>query len=83
MSVHKIHHIFRLCVLIAYVLASLAAQKFSTCTEIHGESSKAYRMKLSPLEQKVLMNIQLGVICTDMVDSCWPPAGHIIYRLNS
>ena len=27
-------------------------------------------MKLSPLEQKILMNIQLGVICTDMVDFC-------------
>ena len=25
-------------------------------------------MKLSALEQKILMNIQLGVICTDMVD---------------
>ena len=33
------------------------------------------RMKLSPLEQKILMNIQLGVICTDMVDFC--RRGHI------
>ena len=31
-------------------------------------SSKAYGMKLSPLEQKILMNIQLGVICAEMVD---------------
>ena len=34
----------------------------STDAKIHGESCKAYRMKLSPLEQKILMNIQLGVI---------------------
>ena len=27
-------------------------------------------MKLSSLEQKILMNIQLGVICVDMVDYC-------------
>ena len=39
-----------------------------TCAEIHGESSKAYRMKLSPLEQKILMNIQLGVIGVHIVD---------------
>ena len=26
-------------------------------------------MKLSPLEQKMLMNIQLGVICAEMVGS--------------
>ena len=25
-------------------------------------------MKLSPLEQKILMNIQLGAICTGMID---------------
>ena len=31
-------------------------------------------MKLSPLEQKILMNIQLGVICEDKVDICKP--GH-------
>ena len=31
-------------------------------------------MKLSPLEQNILMNIQLCVICTDMVDFCRP--GH-------
>ena len=31
-------------------------------------------MKLSHLEQKMLMNIQLGVICADMVDFCRP--GH-------
>ena len=39
------------------------SENYSTCAEIHGESSKVYRMKLSPLEQKTLMNIQLGVIC--------------------
>ena len=32
------------------------------CAEIHEESSKAYRMKSSPLEQKILMSILLGVI---------------------
>ena len=38
-------------------------------------------MKLSPLEQKILMNIQLhvGVICADMVDFRRP--GHI-YKLT-
>ena len=33
--------------------------------KIHGEFSKAYRVKLSPLEQQILKNIQLGVICPD------------------
>ena len=37
-----------------------------SCTEIH-------RMKLSHVEQKILINI-LGVICVDMVDCCSP--GH-------
>ena len=41
---------------------------YLTHAEIHGESSKAYRMRLSPLEQKILINIQLGVICVDMHD---------------
>ena len=38
---------------------------YLTHAEIHGESSKTYRMKLSPLEQKILMNIQLGVMSFD------------------
>ena len=37
-------------------------QRNLTHAEIHGESSKAYKMKSSPLEQKILMNIQLGVM---------------------
>ena len=37
---------------------------------IHGGSCKVYRVKLSLLKQKILMNIQLGVICVDMVDYC-------------
>ena len=32
--------------------------------ESHGLSFKAYRAKPSPLEQKILMYIQLGVICS-------------------
>ena len=46
-----------------------------TCADIHGES---YR---PPLEQKILMNIQLGVICTDIVDFCRP--GHICIYMRS
>ena len=42
---------------------------------MHGESSTGYRLKLPPLEHKILMHIQLGVICTDMVDFC--RSGHI------
>ena len=38
-----------------------------TWAEIHGESSKAYRMKLSPLEQKILRNIQLGLKVTKVI----------------
>ena len=29
---------------------------------------KIYRMRIFPLEVKIFMNIQLDVICTDMVD---------------
>ena len=43
-------------------------QNHLTCAEIHGESSKVCRMKLSPLEQKILMNIQLGVVGVYIVD---------------
>ena len=32
------------------------------------KSCKAHRMKSSALELKILMNTQLGVICTNMVD---------------
>ena len=39
-----------------------------SCAEILGESSKAYKVKLSPLDQKILINIQLGVY-VDMVDN--------------
>ena len=34
--------------------------------KVLGESCKAYRVKLSPLEQKILLNIQLGVIGMDI-----------------
>ena len=56
--------------LVSHTLALLAQQNHLTCAEILGESCEAYRMKLSPLEQKILMNIQLGVICANMVDYC-------------
>ena len=38
-------------------------------------------MNLSPSEQNILMNIQLGVICTDMVDFC--RSGHICTHTNT
>ena len=40
-------------------------------SEIHGESSKAYRTKLLPLEQKLLMNIQLDVMLFDEFSQTW------------
>ena len=50
--------------IITYTSAFLTRQKNSrTRAEIDGKFSKAYRMKLSPLEQKIL-------ICTDFVDFC-------------
>ena len=39
-----------------------------TSTELQGESSEVYGIKLSFTEQKILMNIQLWVICVDKVD---------------
>ena len=77
MSAHKKSPRFlQLCVAITHGLALLTTLKnYSICAESHGESSKAYRLQLSPLEQKILMNIQLGVICADMVDFRRP--GHI------
>ena len=75
MSAHKNCHFFQLCVAIAYGLALLTDENYPTCAEMHGESCKAYRMKLSPLDQKILMDIQLGVICVNMVDFHRP--GHI------
>ena len=33
-------------------------------------------MKLSPLEQKILMNIQLGIICVGMVGR----PGHVLFH---
>ena len=47
--------------------ANKAKNNFKSA-EFHGQSSEAYRMKISPLKLMILMNIQLGVICTSMVD---------------
>ena len=55
------------------------ASKISMHAEIHGESDDAYRMKLKRLELKILMNIQLGVICTDVAAFHRP--GHIAKKL--
>ena len=38
--------------------------------DIHVESSEASTMRLSPLKQKILMNIQLGLICAIMTMAC-------------
>ena len=67
-NVHKLPH-FQICVTITHTLALIAAQNYLTCVEIHGESSKAYRTKLSPLEQKILMN---RCNCMDVIDFCTP-----------
>ena len=48
--------------------------------EIHRGSSKAYRMKLSPLEQKILMNIQLGIVLFDRFSHPW---SHILFIVLS
>jgi len=71
MPTHKNRHIFQLSAPTTHP-ALLALQNYLTCAEIRGESYKGYRMKLSPLEQKVSMNIQLGVIYAAMVDFCRP-----------
>ena len=42
-------------------------------TEIYRQSSKALRMKLSTLEQKILMNILVGVV---FMDICKPDRRH-------
>ena len=39
----------------------VATKNVTMSAKVHGGSCKAYKMKLSPLEQKILMNIQLGV----------------------
>ena len=48
---------------------------------MHGESFKAYRIKISILEQELLLNIQLDVICADMVD--FRRLGHIYNLTNN
>ena len=77
MSAHKNRHVFS--TLSCHNLHFSFANKTNTCAEIHGESCKAYRMKLSPLKQKIFMNIQLGVTCVDMVD--FYRSGHIYVKL--
>ena len=44
---------------------------YLTHAEIHGESSKAYRMTLSPFEQNILMNIQLDVMLFGRFSQTW------------
>ena len=56
---HKIATFFQLCITITHPMALLASP---TCAGILGECCED-SMKLSPTEQKILMNIQ---ICADL-----------------
>ena len=49
--------------------------------DIHVESSEASTMILSPLKQKILMNIQLGLICAIM--TIWPVMEYLNLELCS
>ena len=61
----KYGHVFQLFVAITYAVAY--GENYLIHAEIHGEACKVYKMKLSALE---LTNIQLGVICMDIVGFC-------------
>ena len=53
---------------VSQIFGAITCDKnYLMCAEIHEESFKAYRMKLSSLEQKILKNIQLGVNCADVL----------------
>ena len=66
--------ILAICIHINCCLQSYSAKITSHIfTEIHGKLSKTYKIKLS---EKILMNIQLGVICTELVNLRSP--GHIL-----
>ena len=48
----------------------LTKHNLTVHAEIYGESFKAYRMKIPLLELEIFVNMQLGVICVDVVDFC-------------
>ena len=58
--------------------------KLASITEITSHAQKFMenfqKLKLSALELKILINIQLGVICTDMIECSRP--GHICHTAS-
>ena len=51
--------------------------------EINGEFFNGYGTKLSLLEQEILLNIKLGVICTDKTWLIFADLVRYVYSLRS
>ena len=81
MSAHKNQSIFSS--LHSSNLRSSSANKinFLSNIEFNGKSFKIYRIQILILEVKIFMNIQLDVICADMVD--FRRLSHILYYHHS